>query len=267
VEGRRAGDAPLLRFRRSGSPGNRTTLARATRAKPPDTSLVDESLLVDRATRGIKNVVVAANALPAGPADTGSPIPSNPVMANKGCRFEPHVVLATPTTPLTITNDDPFTHAASIAALGGASLTSEVVQPNGKTEIGKLTARGVYVVSCPLHGWMRGYVVVLKQGPAGITDARGTVALDGLAPGRRTLTLWHETLGSKRLEVDVVAGRTTTLTLSQDDFPAKSPKQASGREPRGNAGETRAATPRGARVDRGTATGNVSSAICARCPP
>lgn len=186
--------------------------------------LVDESLLVDRATRGIKNVVVAANALPAGPADTGSPIPSNPVMANKGCRFEPHVVLATPTTPLTITNDDPFTHAASIAALGGASLTSEVVQPNGKTEIGKLTARGVYVVSCPLHGWMRGYVVVLKQGPAGITDARGTVALDGLAPGRRTLTLWHETLGSKRLEVDVVAGRTTTLTLSQDDFPAKSPK-------------------------------------------
>lgn len=183
--------------------------------------LVDESLLVDPATKGVRNVVVAVSPTKDGPADPGASIPEKPVMANKGCRFEPHVVLATPTSPLTITNEDPFTHAASISALGGASLTSEVVQPNGKTEVGKLAARGIYVVSCPLHGWMRGYVVVLKQGPAGITDTRGSVLLEGVAPGSRSLTLWHETLGAKRVDAVVKAGAITGVTITQDDFPGK----------------------------------------------
>ncbi len=183
-------------------------------------TLIDESLLVDPKSKGVEGIVVSLSQLVDGVQDLPA-IPAKPVVRNEGCRFSPHIVLSTPSDPLTVTNEDPFTHAISVAGLGGASLTSEVIQPKGKVEIGKLSARGIYVLTCPLHGWMRGYVVVLKQGAAGVTSRDGTTLLSGLATGRRTVSIWHETLGSKRVEVDVSVDKETVLSLTQKDFPAR----------------------------------------------
>ena len=52
----------------------------------------------------------------------------------------------------------------------------------------------------------------------------GSTLLEGVAPGPRTLTLWHETLGAKRVEAVVKAGAITEVTITQDDFPAKPAK-------------------------------------------
>jgi hypothetical protein len=61
--------------------------------------LVDESLLVDGKTRGVKNVAVWIEKTKAPPATTYT-------LDNSGCRFEPHVLIVPAKTEVTIRNKD-----------------------------------------------------------------------------------------------------------------------------------------------------------------
>src|SRR5687768_14678514 len=73
--------------------------------------LLDESLVVDKESRGIANVVVmllkpADHELPVHESYQGSS--SEPArIVSRGCRFEPHVVLMRTTQPFHWDNEDP----------------------------------------------------------------------------------------------------------------------------------------------------------------
>jgi hypothetical protein len=68
-------------------------------------------------------------------------------------------------------------------------------------------------VGCDVHPWMRAWVDVLPTTAFAVTDDSGTYTIEGVAPGKHKLKLWHERLGEKEEEVDVVASQTATLDL------------------------------------------------------
>src|SRR5215468_3424004 len=66
--------------------------------------LVDESLLVDAKSHGIRNVVVWVEKTKAAPTKV------EPVLDNWHCHYEPHVLVVPPDQTISIRNKDRFLH-------------------------------------------------------------------------------------------------------------------------------------------------------------
>src|SRR5439155_1391895 len=65
-------------------------------------------------------------------------------------------------------------------------------QPKGRTIAITFPHAEIVRVSCDLHSWMRGWVVVADHPFYAVTDADGQFALKGLPPGRYTMRVWQE---------------------------------------------------------------------------
>src|SRR5262245_13816815 len=67
-----------------------------------------EALVVSPSTRGVGAAAVWIDGVPAGPA--AAPAPAEPRLANRGCRFAPHVLALRAGDDLMIANDDEVLH-------------------------------------------------------------------------------------------------------------------------------------------------------------
>ena len=65
---------------------------------------------------------------------------------------------------------------------------------------------------------MSAFVVVTDHPYHTITDAYGAYEIRDVPPGRYTLSVWHEELGTREAPVTVEAGGTATVDVA---FPAK----------------------------------------------
>ena len=173
--------------------------------------MADESLLVD-AQGGLRNAVVVLRAASA-PAPT--PVPEAPVVVdNAGCRFVPRVQLVRRGQTVRVHNADSVLHNARAdvvgppdvpvanLALSRAGITMDLTR--------RLTARlpenrpeTVVRLGCDVHPWMRGWLVVLDQGFAAVTDASGHYTIADVPEGRYTLSVWHEVLGRRERQLEV----------------------------------------------------------------
>ena len=68
-------------------------------------------------------------------------------------------------------------------------------------------------VTCDLHSWMRGWVVVADHPFYALTDGGGAFELRGLPAGRYTLKVWQERLGTTSKDVVVGDQEPTAVTL------------------------------------------------------
>jgi hypothetical protein len=174
----------------------------------------DESLLVDPATKGVRNVAIMIRNV-----EGGARPPLKPALLdNVGARFRPRVALAPVGLPVTLKNSDPIPHAAALSTLEGQLLCNVAVGAGSETKSPALLAAGVYVATCPLHDWMRATVVASHHPYVALTDATGDATIDLVPPGARTAAFWHETLGSATKRVEVRAGEVATVELSSADF-------------------------------------------------
>jgi hypothetical protein len=138
----------------------------------------DAEDLVLSGRRGIRSAVVW---LADPPSAAAQPVQASatPQMDQKQCSFTPRVVLV----------------------------------PGGRT-IPVAFARPEFIpISCDLHSWMRGWVVVTDHPFYAVTDADGGFALGDVPPGRYTVNVWHETLGTVSRSIDVTGDVTLTLEL------------------------------------------------------
>lgn len=167
--------------------------------------LVDESLLVDAKTKGVQNVVVRVE-------DTKAPAKAGR-LDNYRCRFDPHVLIVPAGTGVTIGNRDRFLHTAQAKSSEGRSIFN-VPLPQKDSEVKKKVEKpGAYSVHCDVHDWMRAWIFATGGEITAISGADGSFELDGLAPGKYKLKLWHETLGEKTADVVVAADKPATLEI------------------------------------------------------
>jgi hypothetical protein len=156
----------------------------------------------------VENVVVYISA-----GDSPSATPTAPVRYDqKGCQYIPHVAVMQVDQPLEIYNNDETSHNIHPLALSNPEWNKS--QPAGSAPIHASYAKPEFIaVKCNVHPWMHGYFAVLATSHHAVTGNDGGFALAGLAPGKYTVTAWHEKFGEQTQEVTVAATGTVTVNF------------------------------------------------------
>jgi plastocyanin len=132
------------------------------------------------------------------------------VLEQKGCQYVPHVLPVMVGQPLAARNDDGFLH--NVHTLPQKNDVSNQSQPTKQTDVLKpVTTAEVFKAKCDVHPWMSAWIVALDNPFFGASAEDGTYAIQGLPPGKYTLTAWHESLGQQKKEVTVTAGEPVTV--------------------------------------------------------
>src|SRR6185503_20376541 len=129
----------------------------------------DEALVVG-SDKGILNVVVRVS----DPGDTKPmPPPSERIAVDqRGCRFAPRIVLVPAGTPVDFLNSDGILH--NIHTWSKLNPSFNRAQPKLKTVLSETFANPeLFRVTCDVHPWMQGYVVVAAHAYYAVTSADG----------------------------------------------------------------------------------------------
>jgi len=148
---------------------------------------------------GIRSAVVWLDKPPAS-ANTEA-LPSTIAMDQKDCMFAPRVVMVPAGGKIDFLNSDRLLH--NLHATPTANPPFNRTQPKGRTITISFSHPEVIRVTCDLHSWMRGWVVVAEHPFYAMTDGAGDFELRGLPPGRYTLKAWQERLGTISKEIVV----------------------------------------------------------------
>ncbi|PYN76235.1 MAG: hypothetical protein DMD96_26290 [Candidatus Rokuibacteriota bacterium] len=167
-----------------------------------------EDLLVSPQGR-IRNAVVWLDKAPAGSA--GEALPSTTTMDQKDCSFAPRVVIVPAGGRIDFLNSDRLLH--NLHSTPSANPPFNRTQPKGRTIAISFSHPEIIRVTCDLHSWMRGWVVVAEHPFYALTDPEGQFTLRGLAPGRYTVRVWQERLGTSSKDIVVGDQDPTPITL------------------------------------------------------
>jgi plastocyanin len=157
--------------------------------------------------RGLRNAVVS---LASAPPDARWQLSAAPVFLDqRQCVFIPRVALVPAGGTVEFLNSDRLLH--NIHSTGRVNAVFNRTQPKGRTIPITFTKPEIVRIGCDLHGWMRAWVVVMEHPFHAVTGAAGEFTLDNVPPGKYTLNVWHETLGT--VTKDVTLGQTDATTV------------------------------------------------------
>jgi hypothetical protein len=209
-------------------------------------TIIDESVVVSP-QGGLQYVVVSIDDIKAGKA-----LPhAVKEVANKQCRYQPHVEVFAVCDKVMITNRDPILHNTH-AYLGPGVF--EPVKPEKTKEglwviseqqyaQGPATAQGPMVAFTTLfnlglptqdfmpkktmrepglvtlkcdagHTWMTGYFWVKPHPYAAVTDQGGDFLITDIPAGEYTVSFWHEMLGVQKQKVTIKKEEKATLNVT-----------------------------------------------------
>ena len=131
------------------------------------------------------------------------PAPKDKVtIAQKGCRFIPHVAAAMVGQPVEFLNGDNTLHNIHPMPKSNTEW-NQAQMPNGEFARPFTAAELMIPVKCNQHPWMRMYLTVLDSPFFAVTGEAGTFTLSGLPPGTYTIAAVHEKFGEKHIQVSV----------------------------------------------------------------
>lgn len=156
----------------------------------------------------LKNAVVWLENPPA--ASTPAAEAPKVEMDQNGCVFVPRVVVVPAGGTVEFLNSDRLLH--NIHASPKLNVSFNRTQPKGRTIPVTFAKPEIVQITCDLHAWMVGWVVVAAHPYYAITGPDGQFAFPNLPAGQYQLRVWHERLGMSRATVvvrDQQPGRVT----------------------------------------------------------
>ena len=186
--------------------------------------LLDESLTVNAKNKGIANIVafvyLAKNATkPAVHPSYQASRTAKIKLDNNCCRFAPHVAMLRTSQTLLMTNSDAVAHSCKIDTLSNPPINT-TIPPDGNLEHSFLIEERLPAkVSCALHPWMSGYLVIRELPYMGVSDENGKLEIKNLPVGKWTFQFWHERRGNVR-QVQL-GGKATEWTKGRVDLTIK----------------------------------------------
>lgn len=159
-----------------------------------------EKLIVHPSDRGIANVVIWLDIKP------GNRVEIHPSfdaaasakirLANKGCRFDPHICVLRTGQTLVIENPDLVDHNTA-AGLDRNQPFNEVTPAGKSSERPRFTQpeRQPAQLQCAIHPWMTGWLVIKEHPYVAVSDEHGHFEMKHLPVGEHTFVVWHELPG------------------------------------------------------------------------
>lgn len=125
------------------------------------------------------------------------------VITQKGCLFEPNLLVVPRGAEIEVRNDDMVTHNVNTGAWNVLQTAEEapIVRPIG--------SRLPVKVSCNIHSWMETWVYPAASPLYAVTDADGRYRIDGIPAGRYRVNFWHPSLAAERERVEFAGGDET----------------------------------------------------------
>lgn len=166
-------------------------------------NLKNETLIVNADNKGVKNVVLYVYTGRGG-SKLGDVAPANAThtLANKNCRFEPHIVIAQTGDTLKVTNPDTVGHNANLSFFNNKQQNFTVPASQEKSVELKESEPAPIPVDCNIHPWMKAYIVVLDHPFAAKSDENGELLIKGLPTGELVFRVYHEAGAIKKVKVD-----------------------------------------------------------------
>ena len=159
-------------------------------------NLVSEEVVVGD-TKGVANVVVFVRdkKVKVKPELAAAAKDAKPVLDNLNCRFDPHVLFVQVGQEVTIKNSDAVGHNSNIATVKNAP-SNNLIPANGQVTA-KFTADEAVPaqVTCNIHPWMKGWIVVRDNPYAAVSAADGSFEIADLPAEEVELQFWHEKAG------------------------------------------------------------------------
>jgi plastocyanin len=165
--------------------------------------------LIVGSNRGIRWAVVSIQSPP--PGAKWEPSSKSVQMDQQQCLYVPRVVIVPVGGTVEFLNSDRLLH--NLHSVSTENPTFNRTQPKGRVIPVVFKKPETVRVDCDLHSWMRAWVVVAEHPFYAVTGPSGEFALDNVPPGKYTLKIWQETLGTVTREVTVGDKDTTGVTV------------------------------------------------------
>lgn len=125
-----------------------------------------------------------------------------PVLDQKGCEYQPHVLAFPVGTTLEILNSDGILH--NVHTFSEKNKPFNRAQPKYLKKITQtFTEAELISIKCDVHGWMSAWFFVADNPYYDVTSDKGSFKLADVPPGEYTLEVWHEKLGKQTKRVKV----------------------------------------------------------------
>jgi hypothetical protein len=112
----------------------------------------------------------------------------------KNCMFEPYMLPMHQDQILVIKSSDPANHNVRYTGFNNPGF-NQIIGAQSQTEV-KLAAEPFPLkLTCDIHTWMTGYIMVFDHPFFATTAADGSFELKGVPAGDQNLIVWQETVG------------------------------------------------------------------------
>lgn len=180
-------------------------------------------LLVSAENRGVQNVIATLVDVPTDRIPANAP--QRLMIDNRDCVFHPHVSVARVGDTVVAKNSDPILHNTHYYG----PLGSNIALPFEGMTVSRVFRRsGTVIVLCDVHGWMRAIIRVDDHPLHAVSDELGFLRISGIPTGSYTVELWHETLGARRVEVEIHQDETTRLDFEYEPSPSPLEPESTG---------------------------------------
>jgi hypothetical protein len=176
----------------------------------------DESLVVDKESKGIANVFVYLDKAPAGKRFAPPNVPV--VFDQGGCRFLPHGMLIQVNQPVLVKSQDGIAHNTHTNPIRNTGF-NQAIKPVDRVGVSLLydkPERLPVKVVCDFHTWMTAYHLVLDHPFGAMTNAKGEFEIKDLPPGKYEFIVWQESIGyvDRKYAVEISADKVTEKKIA-----------------------------------------------------
>jgi len=161
---------------------------------------VDESLVINAENKGIANVITymylsRSSAKPPIHSSYEETANAKVKLDNNKCRFDPHVAVLRTTQTLVIGNSDEVGHNCKVDAITNGAINYTIPAGGSMDYEFKLAERLPSKVSCSIHPWMSGWLLIKDNPYMGVSDKDGKLVIKNIPVGTWTFQFWQEKSG------------------------------------------------------------------------
>lgn len=157
-----------------------------------DSNILSERLVVDSATKGVKNVLVYLTRPTAINEDAKKAVASaNLVFDQEHCIFKGHVIAMMAGVPITLKSSDSVNHNVN-AKLKNSAFNQLLAGGQSVPFNPTAAERTPGEVTCDIHPWMKAWWMVVDHPYFAVTDDKGYFEIKNVPAGTQKVAVWQE---------------------------------------------------------------------------